>query len=142
METFDQIWESSRRNAWSGYAALTIWSGLAAIVVLSLVPFAWPRRIAKVVAVIGFAYYVALYSSLETSEKWRIRRAWAAAHKDLMTEVDQYALTGDGANLLAGPIIVGVQATALLFVVAAATEFGNAIWSSRRAKMSEASGVP
>jgi len=132
METFDQIWESSRRNAWSGYDVITIWSGLAAIVVLSLVPPAWLRRVAKVVAVFGFASYVALYSSFEISEKWRIRRAWAAAHKDLMTDANRHALTVDGANLVAGPIIAGMQAMALLFVAAVATEFANAVWSSRR----------
>lgn len=132
METFEQVWESSRTNAWSGYYSATVCLGLGAIAILSFIPVTLLRGAAKLIAALGFAYYAAIYAEAEIFEKWRIRREWAAAHKELMTEANQHALTVDGANLTLGPILMGVQALGLLFAVVVATELARYLWSRDR----------
>jgi len=49
METFEQIWETSRTNSWSWAYPLVMWTGIGALIALSLLRNRWLRRSAKVV---------------------------------------------------------------------------------------------
>jgi hypothetical protein len=110
METFDQIWASSRSNGWSwGYPA-TLWSGISLLIGLSLIRTVWVRRIVKIAAILLLTALATELASLEILEKWRIRREWANANQPLMTPAAQQALTVDGANLTLGPLFYGLQA--------------------------------
>ena len=107
METFDQIWESSRTNAWSWVYPTVLWAGVGLLIALSLVRAGWIRRAAKITAIIGLSVVATEYAHRDIQEKWRIRGEWADAHPTLMTPADQEALTVDGANLTLGPLIYG-----------------------------------
>jgi hypothetical protein len=120
METFDQIWESSRTNAWSWVYPTVLWAGVGLLIALSLFRTGWIRRASKTIAILALTVVATEYARLEIQEKWRIRGEWADAHQTLMTPSDQEALTVDGANLTLGPLIHGVQAFALFVVVAVA----------------------
>lgn len=118
METFDQVWESSRVNSWSWIYPTALWSGVGVLFLLSLMPWVRLRRSAKIVAVLGFSLVAAEYSAQEIQEKWRIRREWALAHFDQMTEAQRNALTVDGANLTLGPLLDGRDAFFVFVAVA------------------------
>lgn len=131
METFEQVWESSRTNVYSwGYPA-TIWGGLAVLICLSAIRHKKLRRAAKVIAMLGFAALATEWSSREIAEKWRLRREWPGS----MTQDEQYALTIDGANMTLGPVIYGFQAFLVFGVVTVIT------WLIRLAVRSESNSV-
>jgi hypothetical protein len=119
MESFQQIWESSRTNAWSWGYPTVLWTGVGLLIVLSLVRTEWMRLGAKTVVIVALAVVATKFFWWEIQEKWRIRGEWAQAHSALMTPADREALTCDGANLTLGPLIFGFQAF-MLFVAAAA----------------------
>jgi len=119
METFDQIWETSRTNFWSWAYPVVLWSGVGALIVVSLIRHRWLRRSAKLILILGFSAVATVYSGREIQEKWKIRGEWAEAHPDQMTTDGWDALTADGANLTIGPVVYGFQ-TFSLFVVACA----------------------
>lgn len=118
MESFDQIWESSRTNAWSWVYPTVLWAGVGLLIALSLVRTGWIRRAAKIIAIIGLTVVATEYAQREIQEKWQIRGEWADAHPTLMTPADQKALTVDGANLTLGPLLYGFGAFMLFVVVA------------------------
>ncbi|MBA4017997.1 MAG: hypothetical protein C0483_12555 [Pirellula sp.] len=139
METFQQVWESSRVNAWSSAYLLALWSGVGVLVLASCMPWVRLRRFAKLVAILGFAIVAAECSAQEIQEKWRIRREWADAHADQMTESQRYALTVDGANLTLGPLLDGRDALLLLLAVAVGLSLARIVvvrllsWAKRSA---------
>ncbi|TWT47872.1 hypothetical protein Pla22_52390 [Rubripirellula amarantea] len=110
METFDQIWESSRTNSLSWMYPAAVWCGAGILVALSVIKNRWLRRIGKLAAIFGFAILATEFSAQEIHEKWRLRREWADLHPAQMTEDGLQALTVDGANLTLGPLIYGFQA--------------------------------
>jgi hypothetical protein len=110
METFDQIWESSRTNSLSWMYPAAVWCGAGILIAISVIKNRWLRRIGKLAAIFGFAILATDFSAQEIYEKWRLRREWADLHPAQMTEDGLQALTVDGANLTLGPLIYGFQA--------------------------------
>jgi hypothetical protein len=117
METFEQIWETSRTNSWSWAYPLVMWTGIGTLIALSLLRNRWLRRSAKVVTILGFSLAATAYSAREIQEKWRIRGEWADTHPGRMTDDGRDALTRDGANLTIGPVVRGLQAC-IVFIAA------------------------
>jgi hypothetical protein len=131
METFDQIWASSRSNGWSwGYPAI-LWSGISLLIGLSILRTVWVRRVVKIVTILLLTALATELASLEILEKWRIRREWANANQPLMTPAAQQALTVDGANRTLGPLFYGLQAFTLFVALAAALSFVRRIVKPR-----------
>jgi hypothetical protein len=118
MEAFEQVWETSRNNAWSWGYPTAIGLGVALLIALSFVHNSAVRRTSKVIAIVALAFVAAEFSSREVQEKWRLRVAWADAHEDHMKESDWNTLTVDGANRTLGPLIYGFQAMAMFIGVA------------------------
>lgn len=118
MDTFEQIWESSRTNRFSWAYPAVIWGGFAILIVLSLLRQRVLRRCAKLVAIFGLTAIAIEGAGREISEKWRLRREWAGANASQMTPEGENALTVDGANLTLGPLIYGFQAFIVLCVAA------------------------
>ncbi|MCM2372632.1 hypothetical protein [Aporhodopirellula aestuarii] len=118
METFEQIWETSRTNDYSWGYSYVVWSGVALLVLLSLVRHKVIRRVLKLVVIAGGTMLATHWSAAEIHEKWRLRREWADMHPDRMTQDGMEALTIDGANLTMGPLIFGVGAIITLLGVA------------------------
>jgi predicted phage tail protein len=117
METFEQIWDTSRINSWSWAYPVVLWTGIGALIAFSLLRNRWLRRSAKVVAILGFSLAATAYSAREIQEKWRIRGEWADTHPGRMTDDSRDALTRDGANLTIGPIVRGLQAFIVFIAV-------------------------
>lgn len=114
MDAFEQVWQTSRSNSWSwGYPA-TIVCGVVLIVMLSTIRKPTLRRTLKVGAILLFGFIATDFSAREIQEKWRLRGEWAETHREQMTDAGWRALTVDGANLTLGPLIYGMQATAIL----------------------------
>ncbi len=110
MQTFEQIWESSRTNAWSwGYPTVVI-CGVLLLIGLSCIRSAIWRRSLKVLIAIVLTVLATDFAGREISEKWQLRRNWAAAHREQLTPRQQDALITDGANLALGPVFSGAQA--------------------------------
>lgn len=118
METFEQVWESSRENSFSWIYPAAMWSGVSVLIALSFVKHRWLRRIAKLAAIGCFSFFATIASGQEIQEKWRIRREWADLNPDKMTESGLDALYADGANLAFGPLIFGFFAFLLFTTVA------------------------
>jgi len=110
METFDQIWQTSRTNSWSWAYPFVIWTGLGTLIALSLLRNRRLRRSAKIIAILGLSFAATEFAGREIQEKWRIRGEWADTHPGQVTADDRHALTVDGANLTLGPLIYGFQA--------------------------------
>lgn len=119
MESFEQIWESSRTNSLSWMYPTALWCGAGALVVLGAIGNRWLRRFAKLVVIAISSVLAVGFASQEIQEKWRLRREWAELHPERMTEEGYDALTVDGANMTLGPLIHGIQAFLLLAAVAA-----------------------
>lgn len=110
MQTFEQIWESSRTNAWSwGYPTVVI-CGVLLLIGLSCIRSATWRRSLKVLIAIVLTILATDFAGREIIEKWQLRRNWAAAHREQLTPRQQDALITDGANLTLGPVFSGAQA--------------------------------
>ncbi len=110
MQTFEQIWESSRTNSWSwGYPTVVIIGVLLLIVSSCIRSPAW-RRSLKVLISIVLTILATEFAGREISEKWRLRQDWAAGQREQLTPAQQDALISDGANLTIGPLAAGVQA--------------------------------
>ncbi|MBB3209869.1 hypothetical protein FHS27_005714 [Rhodopirellula rubra] len=118
METFEQVWETSRVNGYSWVYPCVVWSGIAILILLSLIRRTVLRRIAKLIAIIGLTIFATHSSAVEIQEKWRIRGQWADLHSDQMSESDMNALMADGANLVIGPFFNGFVAMLNFSVVA------------------------
>tara|TARA_R110002167_G_C12574244_1_gene642863 strand:- start:109 stop:396 length:288 start_codon:yes stop_codon:yes gene_type:complete len=89
METFEQIWESSRTNSLSWMYPAATWCGAGILVAMSVIKNRWLRRIGKLAAIFGFALLATMFSAQEIQEKWRLRRERADLHPAQMTEVAQ-----------------------------------------------------
>jgi hypothetical protein len=113
MTPFEQMWETSRNNAFSGQ---TTFVNLIAVMLLLLVAFI-PHRVfllrwvMSAVIVLAAAWITTDYSSREIEEKWRIRYEYAKEHETELTEDERHAVTVDGANRLLGPLMFGAFAT-------------------------------
>jgi hypothetical protein len=132
METFDQIWESSRTNSLSWMYPAAVWCGAGILIALSAIKNRWLRRICKLAAIFGFAILATEFSAQDIHEKWRLRREWADLHPAQMTEDGMQALTVDGANLTLGPLIYGFQAFLVFVGVAVLLSVLRAVLRSRR----------
>lgn len=119
MESFEQIWESSRTHSLSWMYPTALWCGAGTLVVLCAIGNRWLRRFAKLVVIAIFSVMAVEFASHEIQEKWRLRREWAELYPERMTEEGYDALTVDGANMTLGPLIHGIQAFLLLAAVAA-----------------------
>lgn len=113
MTPFEQMWETSRTNAFSGQTAMV---NLIAIMLLLLVAFLpdrvyLVRWVINVAVVLGAAWISTEYASQEIDEKWRIRYEYADAHRTELTDDERLAVTVDGANRLLGPLMFGALAT-------------------------------
>lgn len=116
METFEQIWESSRTNSWSwGYPTVVI-SGVLLLIMSSCIRSSAWRRSLKVLTAIVLTILATEFAGREIVEKWQLRHEWAATHREQLTPAQQDALISDGANLTIGPLAAGVQA-AIIFLV-------------------------
>jgi hypothetical protein len=110
MQTFEQIWESSRTNSWSwGYPTVVI-IGVLLLIALSCIRSATWRRSLKVLTAIVLMILATEFAGREIFEKWRLRQDWAAGHREQLAPPQQDALISDGANLAIGPLAAGVQA--------------------------------
>ncbi|MCO8120360.1 hypothetical protein NHH03_01330 [Stieleria sp. TO1_6] len=132
METFDQIWESSRTNSFSWMYPAAVWCGAGILVALSVIKNLWLRRIGKLAAIFGFAILATEFSAQEIQEKWRLRRAWADLHPAQMTDDGSSALTVDGANLTLGPLVYGFQAFLIFVGIAVVLSVLRALLRIRR----------
>ena len=111
MNEFNQIYEQSRTNDWSGLYYVTL--GLSAVLLLGLsfIPNALMRRFLKVVSIISCSWLAMHFAALEIDEKWRIRIEWAEANPDKVTEVDRFAIADRRAlNAPFGPMLAGIGA--------------------------------
>ncbi len=140
METFDQIWESSRTNSLSWLYPATIWCGVGILIALSVIKNRSLRRISKLAATFGFAILATEFSAQEIQEKWRLRREWADLHSAQMTEDGMQALTVDGANLTLGPLFYGFQAFLVFVGIAVVLSVLRALLTSRRNDTMTATG--
>jgi hypothetical protein len=120
MDPFEQVWESSRTNAFSWGYPVVLYTGVGVLIALSVIRNEVFRRFLKAIAIFGLAIIATQWSSSEIEEKWRIRREWADAHPAEMTEDGYMGLTVDGANRAMGPLIYGFQAFLLFCIVAVA----------------------
>lgn len=132
METFEQIWESSRTNSASWTYAATLWSGACLLVALCVIKNHWLRGIGTLVVITVFSMMAIDFSMQEIQEKWRIRRDWADSHPAQMTEDGYHALAGDGANLTLGPLLYGFQAFLLFTGIAVVLSILRRVIVSRR----------
>jgi len=132
--TFEEIWIASGSNCWSFFYPLTIIAGIAVLIVLSFIRTTPARVILKIAAVFGFSCLATVASSLEISEKWRIRGEWVEAHWESLTDAQRDIAQADGANLVMGPFIYGSFVFFGLIVVAVvlAVIFRNTRLSRRR----------
>lgn len=69
METFEQVWESARTNAWSWAYPATLCAGVALLIALSLIRSGWIRRTAKIIVIIGLTVIATESSHREIQEK-------------------------------------------------------------------------
>lgn len=115
METFEQIWQSSRVNSFTWMYQAALWCGCFVLVALGYIRNPRLRRSGKLAAIAIFSLLATESSAREIFEKWRLRREWADLHPQQMTEDASHALTVDGANLTLGPLIFGFKAF-LLFL--------------------------
>ncbi|MCC9656288.1 hypothetical protein [Rhodopirellula halodulae] len=118
MNSFEQIWESSRDNAYSWGYPVVVGSGVCMLIILSVIRNDAFRRLLKLAVIFGLAILATYWSASEIHEKWRIRGDWADTHPEQMTPEGYEALTIDGANRALGPLIYGFQAF-LIFGIAA-----------------------
>ena len=118
-DSFEEVWEASRQNTYSwGYPA-AICCGAIILALLSLIRTSALRRTLKVVTIFAIGFIAFEVSAREIAEKWRLRLEWASHHPEQLTDAARESLTADGANLTLGPLIYGLQATALLMGIAA-----------------------
>jgi hypothetical protein len=125
MNEFNQIYEQSRTNDWSGLYYVTLGFSAVLLLGLSFIPNALMRRFLKVVSIISCSWLAMHFAACETDEKWRIRIEWAEANPDKVTEGDRFAMADRRAiNAPFGPMLAGigaflalVLASFLLFVV-------------------------
>ncbi|MCA9215468.1 MAG: hypothetical protein KDB27_20525 [Planctomycetales bacterium] len=132
MDTFEQIWDTSRSNSLSWMYPAAIWCGLAVLIALNVLRNRLLRRIAKLVAIGVFSMLATEFSAQAIHEKWRIRREWADLHPDQMTEAGLDALYADGANLTLGPVIFGFRAFVLFVGITVLLSLLRALITSRR----------
>ena len=107
MTPFEQMWETSRHNMWSGYTTSVLSCGIAGILLTALIPNRWIRRCGYLFVTLATAWIATEFASLEIEEKWRIRYAYTEKHRDVLSEDERFAVTVDGANRLVGPLIYG-----------------------------------
>ena len=98
MDTFSQIWESSRHNAWSLAYPFVIVTGVFSVIVVSTIRSVAVRRCLLGLVFLVFAYLATEASFQSVSEKWRIRQEWTQAHFNELTEKQQETSVSDGAN--------------------------------------------
>ena len=107
MDTFSQIWESSRHNAWSLAYPFVIVTGVFSVIVVSTIRSVAVRRCLLGLVFLVFAYLATEASFQAVSEKWRIRQEWTQAHFNELTEKQQETSVSDGANLVVQPPVDG-----------------------------------
>lgn len=118
METLEQVWWSSRFNIWTWVYYGVNLAGIAGIYRVARRPMSDLRAL-KTISLIGAICFAALLvSGARIQRKWQLRQEWVVAHKDQITEEEQLAAFGDGANLIAGPPL---DATITLFVLLVTT---------------------
>lgn len=132
METFEQIWESSRTNSLSWMYPMAVVCGSGVLIVACVITNPWARRLAKLGAIVGFSVLATEFSAREIHEKWRLRREWAELHPSQMTEDGYKALTVDGANRTVEPLMDGFKALSLLVCIAVALTVSRAWIATRR----------
>lgn len=132
METFEQIWETSRTNSLSWMYPTALWVGVGVLITLGFIKRPWLRRTGKLIAIAGFVFFATEFSAQEIQEKWRLRREWADRNPTQMTEDGLSALVADGANLTLGPLKNGFQAFLLFAAVTIALAILRALIVSRR----------
>lgn len=114
MNTFEQVWESSRQNSWSWAYPTVVAFGALFLSLLSWLRNNWVRRTMKLLVVLIGVYLATDASSWEIREKWRIRQDWTSSNWDSMTESQQSSAMTDGANLVLGPLLFGAMAAFVL----------------------------
>ena len=65
METFDQIWESSRTSAWSRVYPTVLWAGVGLRIALSLFRTGWIRRASKIITILALTVVATEYAPRE-----------------------------------------------------------------------------
>lgn len=133
METFEQIWESSRHNAYSWMYPTVMSCGMASLVALSVIRHRYVRRIGKLLVIAAFSLLATTAAEVEISEKWIIRRRWAEMHPERMTSDGSMALQAD-TNLTLGPLIVGAQTLVLFVAVAMLLRFFRWLANSQQSQ--------
>lgn len=121
METFEQVWESSRHNVWTGAYPTAILVGAMLIVALSFGRNIGARRLKILATIFVFSFIAMAFSAQEIDTKWRTRHEWTRNHADTLTENQQRISNADGANLVFGPILYGFQAFIMFVSVAMIT---------------------
>lgn len=130
METFDQVWESSRYNVWTWVCYGICIAGIVGVFKICRPPISGVK-VLKTVALIGMTSFAAfLVSGARTARKWEIRQNWVVTNMDLVTEEERSAAFADGANLIVGP---HTDAMITLFVLL----FTAVISSFRGTKLSQ-----
>ena len=117
-QTLTEIWESSRSNQYSWILPVILIGGFAWFLILTKVKFIAVRRVTKIISFLILIYVAMIASSMQISEKWRIRHEWGHANESTITDRERRALTADGANLVMGPMIYGGGGGFLVFSIA------------------------
>ncbi len=104
--------------------------GSGVLIMACVIRNRWARRLAKLVAIVGFSVLATEFSAREIHEKWRLRREWAELNPSQMTEDGYKAL--DGANRTLEPLTDGFKAISLLVCIAVALTMFRAWIASRR----------
>lgn len=117
MDTFEQVWESSRNNSLSWLYPAMVGTGICLLVILSFMRNRLLNLFGTLLVLGGCTYLATGFAGQAIQEKWRLRKEWALAHPTQMTEQRQTALISDGANLTMGPLISGFQAFVVFTIV-------------------------
>lgn len=125
MTEFEQVYQASRHNGWSGYFWISIFVGMVVLMALTMIRKSSWRISGNVVAIVAFAWLAYHFAVLENEEKWRIRLEWAELHRDRLTEKERFAMADRRAiNGPFGPvfsassaIVTLVTTTVVIFMI-------------------------
>lgn len=125
MTEFEQVYEMSRHNAWSGYFLLAVLIGISALCGLAWIRISSWRILANIIVILAFTWLAYHFAVLENEEKWRIRLEWAELHPDRLTEEERFAMADRQAmNGPFGPVLAAsgagvalVTTTVVIFMI-------------------------
>ena len=110
MNEFDAIWKSSANNYWSATYPIVIGSGIVLLTCLAFIRNKILRISLQILAMFFCTVASIAASSLAINEKWRIRHEWTSQHWDNLTAEQQDIAIADGANIVMGPYLYGIEA--------------------------------